>query len=219
MGYFDLTGCCEQDDSVQENSFKEKISQELLNNSYGYLVDGLDIFFAGLGTTLKNEAVEMIKPNNIGIGIWKKWVSSQLDDLGRLFGASADDVVRGFANIETTGFLPQIIEKAGYVGVAVDVGIGINENIEEGVSAEVIVADATVDAAFSIASMVAAGKMGAAGGTVAGSIVPGIGNVAGAIAGFAAGIGLYFVTDVIKVEGKSIKDHVKDGVKKFLGID
>ena len=41
----------------------------------------------------------------------------------------------------------------------------------------------------------------------------------GAIGGFAAGILGYVVTDVIKINGKSIRDTIKDGISELFNWD
>lgn len=53
----------------------------------------------------------------------------------------------------------------------------------------------------------------------AGTVVPGAGNIVGAIGGFAAGILGYVVTDVIKINGKSIRDNIKDGISELFNWD
>ena len=51
-----------------------------------------------------------------------------------------------------------------------------------------------------------------AAGAVAGSVAPGVGNLIGAGVGFIAGVGIYIVTDVIEINGKSIVGWIKEGV-------
>ena len=119
--------------------------------------------------------------------------------------------------IEVKGFFPKVIEKLGYVGVAIDAVLGIQENIEEGSSWQKTVSDATVDVAISGGTLLAAGYAGAGIGAIAGSVVPGAGNVIGAVGGFIVGIGCYVVTDVIKINEKSIRDTIKDGISGFFG--
>lgn len=50
-----------------------------------------------------------------------------------------------------------------------------------------------------------------------GSVVPGAGNIVGAVAGFVIGIVFYLGTDVVEIDGKSIRDHTKDGISGFFG--
>ena len=211
--YIDPTGCSEE----CIDNIEEIIQEFLSDNVYGLVTDGLDITLTGVGTYLKKAIIESIRPNNIGRGIWKKQMASELDDVARIFGSSSDDVVRGFANAEVKGFFPKVIEKLGYVGVAIDAVLGIQENIEEGSSWQKTVSDATVDVAISGGTLLAAGYAGAGIGAIAGSVVPGAGNVIGAVGGFIVGIGCYVVTDVIKINEKSIRDTIKDGISGFFG--
>ena len=210
--YIDPTGCCEEIDDTEELEYI--VQNFLMDNSYGLIMDGLNIGSASLGTILKKNE---IRPNNIGKGTWKKWVSSQLDDVTKIFGSSADDVVRGFANSKVAGLLPKALEKLGYVGAAIDAVAGINENIESGASWQKTSSDAVVDVAVTGTTIWAAGAAGAAIGGAAGTIVPGAGNIAGAVGGFVVGIAGYVITDVVKIDGKSIRDNIKNGLSDFFG--
>lgn len=66
-------------------------------------------------------------------------------------------------------------------------------------------------------SILIAGKAGAGVGALVGSFVPGAGNIVGAVAGFVIGVGIYYITDVINVKGKSIRDHIKDDISGLFG--
>ena len=166
-------------------------------------------------------ALEAIEGNmysfNIGKGLWNKQIANQLDDAARIFGSSADDVVAGVAGSAKTGILPKGIKALGYAGIVIDVGLGINKNVQVGSSWEKTTSDAVVDGAFSIGGMLAGGAAGAKFGTAIGTVAPGAGNVAGAVLGFIVGAGAYVLTDVVKVNGKSIKDHLKDGINSLFG--
>ncbi len=213
--YIDPTGRCEEIESAEDLQYI--IQNGLLDNFYGFVVDGLNITSASLGTMLKKGIIEEIRPNNIGKGTWKKWVSSQLDDVAKLFGSSADDVVRGFANVKVTGLFPKVLDKLGYVGAAIDAITGVKDNIKGGATWQKTTSDAVVDVAVSGATIWAAGTAGMAIGTAAGTVVPGAGNVVGAIGGFIVGVVGYVATDVIKINGKSIRDNIKDGISDFFG--
>ena len=112
---------------------------------------------------------------------------------------------------------PKALNKLGYIGAAIDAVTGIKGNIEKGSSVEKITSDAIIDTAVSVSSIYAAGKAGAWAGGLIGSFVPGVGNVVGAVVGFVAGVGLYYVTDVLEIGGKSIRNHIKDGISNFFG--
>lgn len=52
---------------------------------------------------------------------------------------------------------------------------------------------------------------GAKAGAFIGRYVPGMGGVAGAATGFVIGTSLYVFTDVVEIEGKTVREHIKDG--------
>lgn len=104
----------------------------------------MNISSASIGTYLKKAVSESVRPNNIGIGVWKRTVSSELDDIARVFGLSTDDVVRGFANSKVEGVFPKALNKRGYIGTAIDAVTGIKGNIEKGSSVEKITSDTTM---------------------------------------------------------------------------
>ena len=182
--YIDPTGCTEE---CTDNELDEIIEE----GAFGYIIDGLNISNAVVGTYLKKGIVSAVRPGNIGKGVWAKIVSQDLDDVARFCGASQDDVVRGLANAKVTGVFPKLLDKIGYVGALIDAGIGIKKNIEEGSSWQKTTSDAVVDVAVSGTSILAAGAAGSAIGTAVGSVVPGAGNIVGAVAGFVVGVGIY----------------------------
>ncbi|MFD1068250.1 T7SS effector LXG polymorphic toxin [Oceanobacillus locisalsi] len=97
--------------------------------------------------------------------------------------------------------------KAGWVGVAIDSGLNIKDNIEDGESVQRIVGDAGVDVGVGAVSLAAAGSAAAfTVGTLGAPIL------AGAAAGFVISSGVSAVAG-IEIGGKSVKDHVKDGVQ------
>ena len=210
--YIDPTGCTEE---CIDNGLNEIMEESV----YGYIIDGLSISNAVIGTYLKKGIVSAVRPSNIGKGLWKKMLSEDLDDVARIFGASQDDVIRGLANAKGTGMFPKVLEKVGYIGAFIDSGIGIKKNIEGSSSWQKTTSDAVVDVTVSGTSILLAGKAGAGVGALAGSLVPGAGNIVGAVAGFVIGVGIYYITDVITVKGKSIRDHIKDGISGLFGWD
>ena len=213
LRFIDPTGCMEAVPTIEIVDMESMI----ISGAYGYTVSGMNIFNAVVGTSVKKGVVNAVRPNNIGVGTWSRIVSQDLDDAARIFGSSADDVVRGFANTKVTGFLPKALDKIGYAGVLIDAGNGIWENIEEGASFNKITSDAFIDVTISGSSIWASGIAGSWAGARVGSIEPGIGNIAGAVGGFIAGVIIYFATDGIKIYGKTIRDHIKDGFSWLNG--
>lgn len=210
--YIDPMGCTEES---SDSDLNERIEE----GAFGYIVSGLSISNAFVGTYLKRGIVSAVRPNNIGRGLWAKIVSQDLDDVARFCGASQDDIVRGLANAKITGLFPKILNKIAYIGAFIDAGIGIKENVEAGSTWQKTTSDAVVDVAVSGTSIWAAGAAGSAIGTLAGSFAPGAGNIIGAIGGFVVGILIYVGTDVIEVKGKTIRDHIKDGISGLFGWD
>ena len=193
MKYIDPTGFVAEDDTssvellnlLLENSTVEIVIDFSLPQ-YNVFVDGLDITNTIIGAWLRASVAGATRPNNIGAGAWNKAVNQNLDDIARI-----------------TGSYSKAIKGLGYVGVVVDVGVGINENIKNGASTDRIASDAVVDGAFSVGSLAVAGKAGA----IAGTIVPGAGTAVGAVVGMAG----HVITDSMKINGKSLKDYTKDG--------
>ena len=143
-------------------------------------------------------------------------VSQDMDDVARLFGSSLDDVSKGLANFKTAGLLSKILEQIAYIGAFIDAGIGIKENIASDSSWQKTVSEAVVDIAVSGGSIMLSIKFGALIGSL---VAPGLGTIIGAIAGLILGGFLYYITDVKKVEGKSIRDHIKDYINDAYGWD
>ena len=94
-----------------------------------------------------------------------------------------------------------------YVGVALDVGLGIADNIEAGTRPQKIVSDAIVDTKIEIGIIATSTAIGSA----VGSAVPIAGNIAGAAAGFVAGLAIDWAVNKDIVNGKSLVDLAKDG--------
>ncbi|MDR1467315.1 MAG: hypothetical protein LBI55_02710 [Oscillospiraceae bacterium] len=100
----------------------------------------------------------------------------------------------------------KFVSKASpYIGVALDVYDGINRNIESNTSTDKIVTDVAVDVATGVAGSLLAFKLAAIGSSF---VLPPVGALAGGVAG------LYCIDTLLnsKIDNKSIKDHVKDGL-------
>ena len=212
--YFDPTGCNEE--CATDNDILKIIENTLNGNMYGTIVDGTDVTFTAIGSSLMRAIKNSPRPNNIGVGVWNQQISKQLDDVVKMFGSTGNDIKLGYSTVEKTGILSKGTKAFSYLGVAIDTVVGIKENVEKKSTWKEIMLDATVDVAISGSSMWAAAGAGSAIGSLAGSIVPGIGNVVGAVGGFVAGIFLYGLTDVFKYKGKTLRDTIKDKVNSFF---
>lgn len=160
--------------------------------------DILEAFYRYMRNAVLNEP----RPNNIGKGVWNKQVDADLKWVDDVLGANSK--------------LAKTVDILGKVGIVIDVGVGVYENIQSGTDAQRIVTDAMVDTGVSIGGGLLASAAGsAAAGAVAGSVAPGVGNLIGAGVGFLAGVGIYLVTEVVEINGKSAVDWVKEGVDWF----
>ncbi|WP_105616994.1 RHS repeat-associated core domain-containing protein [Vallitalea okinawensis] len=178
---------------------KAEISEITMNwsnyNNSGTLIDtvnnGVDAA-ALVGQEIIPKVIEnSTKPSNIGPGTWNKMVGQQIDEVT----SSLSSVNKGTAIVNI-------------VLVAIDAGGNINNNVEQGVDTNRIITDATVDVAVGGGAILASTEAGA----LAGSIVPVYGNLVGAGVGFVVGIGYTVVTDVVEIDGKTVEDHMKDGL-------
>jgi hypothetical protein len=139
-----------------------------------------------------------VRPSNIGIGSFTKQCASDLCNVSR------------FDTISSRAF-----STAAYGVALMDVGIGIYDNVQNHAPVKKIVLDATVDAVVSGGSIWAAGAAGSAIGNAAGSVFPVAGNVIGAGAGFVIGAGLYALTDMIPIGGKTVRGWIKEWINGF----
>ncbi|WP_166244934.1 WXG100 family type VII secretion target [Paenibacillus turpanensis] len=113
------------------------------------------------------------------------------------------------------------LKSLGGLGIAVEAAFGVKENIDANAGGSKIVADATVDVAIGVGSMAAGAAVGAQVGAAVGSVVPVAGTIVGGVVGAVAGVGVSVVTDVVQINGKSISEWAKDGVKSAIdgGLD
>ena len=182
----------------------------------------LDEYFAGKTTfeifinndmreavyeTMRNAVNTAVRPNNIGKGVWAKQVNRDLQWIEDVFGKGSK-MAKG-------------LKAAPWFGVALDTSLGLYENIQNGEPVQEIFTDAVLDAGFSALGV----GIGAAGSTLAtvlatsmlsgtaiGTAVPGLGNVIGAIGGVLVGLGYYGVTEVMKINGKSVTEWVDEWI-------
>lgn len=164
-------------------------------NYYGYINNGLGITNGILENSLVEGCQKAVRPNNIGVGTWSRIVSEDIQSI-----------------TSTTSKISKGLEWAGYAGDIVGLGFevygDVTENINSGAKWEEYVADIGVDVGFVVGGMLI--------GAAAGSVVPGAGTLAGAIIGAVVGILYYTVTEVITINGKSLKDWAKTGLNWVL---
>ncbi|WP_079707593.1 T7SS effector LXG polymorphic toxin [Paraliobacillus ryukyuensis] len=146
------------------------------------------------------EVVGIRKPANRNTKIYdKKYVDQQVKKGNKVPIANRVNV--------RAGAVSGLKTKAGWLGVAIDTGLNVKDNIEDGESAQRIVGDAGVDVGIGAVSLAAAGAVSAiAVGTVGLPV----------LAGVALGIGASYVISGLagmEIGGKSVTDHVKDGVQ------
>lgn len=111
------------------------------------------------------------------------------------------------------------------IGIVIDIGFDFMQDWDKGW--EQLTADVVVDTALGIASTIAttyvaslvAGlvtemMIGAAIGTCI--PIPVVGTIVGAVVGVVVGLAIVLVTEVLMINGKSIKDWAKEGVKWAL---
>ena len=173
------------------------------NNSVSLstIVDILSALFEiGIGGTLAlvGHIVKTApRPNNIGIGIFRK---NQTAYLGKLDKA---------ANI-----LGKVSTVVAVISTVISVVEGIKTGIDSGYSTGRIVANAITDTVVFGGTTLILGAIGGKIGGLLGSVLPGLGNVIGAAIGFALGLAIGFLFD-LEVGGKSIINHIRDGVYNF----
>ncbi len=132
----------------------------------------------------------------------KEYVKQQVNR-----GKSGDKIPIADKVNAKAGAISGLKTKAGWLGVAIDVGLNAKDNIEDGESVQRIVGDAGVDVGIGAVSLATAGAAAAfAVGTMGAPVL------AGAAIGVGVSYGISFVAG-IEIGGKSVTDHVKDGVQ------
>ena len=93
------------------------------------------------------------------------------------------------------------------------------ENIQNAQPVQEILTDAALDVGFgalgvgissagaSLATILATSALS---GTAIGTAVPGLGNVIGAVGGILVGLGYYALTEVVKINGKSVTEWLDE---------
>lgn len=145
--------------------------------------------------SLENAINTSSKPKNIGAGIYARQCANNLQMISKASKVTA-----------------KVLNVISYGSVVIDVGYGIYNNINNNSSTKKIVLDAIVDVTISGGSVWASAAMGSFVGTAVGTVLPVARNANGAGVGFVVGIGIYALTDMISFNGKSARNHMKEGV-------
>ncbi len=147
---------------------------------------------------------------NIGKGTWDKGIAKELAKQSKFYSK---------AN--------KVLEKLGYIGVGLDVFIGIYENIQAGTSWQRTVSDAFVDLTISLFVLTTSAFLAEISGVVFGAIIGAIfGSAPGAAVGAALGsrIGMivltiaysgllgYFFNEREGDNGKIINEQMKEAM-------
>ena len=160
------------------------------SNIYGSLITGLDSGREGL----TNYCVGSIKqdpcPPNIGIGIFEKQRQAELSNIR--------SVNAGFQ---------KAFSVMAYGSALIDVGVGVRNNLASDAPFKKVAIDATVDAVYSGGAVFISAKAGA---LIGGCIGGPVGAFVGIFAGYLTGIGLYYLTDLMYVDGKNIRTWQKE---------
>ena len=138
-----------------------------------------------------------VRPSNIGIGIYNKQVNKAIGSLSK-----------------ASNILSKISTGMAVVSTIISVVDCINTDIKRGYSVDRVVSNAVTNTVIYGGLAFGIGAMGGKIGSILGSVVPGLGNVIGAAVGFAVGIAVGFLLD-LQINGKSIIDHIRDGVYSF----
>lgn len=102
----------------------------------------------------------------------------------------------------------------GRAMTAAGVLMGMAENLQEGTSVPRILTDALVDTGIGLGTTAVSAAASAAGtaylGAEVGSVVPIAGTAVGATTGFVVGGIIYFATDMLQLNGKTLREGTKD---------
>lgn len=94
-----------------------------------------------------------------------------------------------------------------YGSALIDVGVGVRNNLASDAPFKKVSIDATVDAVYSGGAVFISAKAGA---LIRGCIGGPVGAFVGIFAGYLTGIGLYYLTDLMYVDGKNIRTWQKE---------
>lgn len=152
----------------------------------------------GSGLTIFGWAIKTgVRPNNIGIGIYKQKVNINLTKLNT-----------------ASRVLSKISTGLAVLSVGVSVIDDLINDVEKGYSFERTLSNTVTNIAVYGGTTFALGFIGGKIGALVGSFVPVLGNVVGATVGFALGMAISCLLD-LQINGKTIMDHIRDGVYNF----
>ena len=159
--------------------------------------DALDLLYSMLKDAINTSA----RPSNMGKREWNRIVTKSLEQLDNLYGP--------------TSKLAKGLKAAPYMAIIFDAVAGGIENAIDGEDIQEIATDASIDLVVGAGSTLLSGAVSsmvssAVAGTAVGSVAPGIGNLIGMAAGAVVGIGMYVITDVVNINGKSFTEWLDE---------
>ena len=185
---------------------------DLIDTTYDATTNGLSVMNEANNLVMPKYIKQQPRPKEIGKGTWEKGITKELAEQSKFYSK---------AN--------KVLEKLGYVGVGLDVGIGIYKNRQAGVNWQRTISDATIDLMISlvifavavpIATVIAAALGAALGGLVGLFLGSGPGAAVGAALGSGISIAIisilvasgldYFFNKWKGDNGKTISDQMKE---------
>lgn len=181
---------------------------DLIDTTYDSIADGLNVMNEAGNYVMPKYIKEQPRPKNIGKGTWDKGITKELAEQSKFYSK---------AN--------KVLEKLGYIGIGLDVGIGIYKNIEAGTSWQRTASDAFVDLTLSMFIFTVAPFLAEITGLFFGAVIgflfgSGPGAAVGAVLG--SGLGLAVLTIAYAflldyelnkneiINGKTINQQMKD---------
>lgn len=187
---------------------------DLIDTTYDATTDGLPVMNEVNNLTMPKIIKEQPRPKNIGKGTWDKGIAKELAKQSKFYSK---------AN--------KVLEKLGYIGVGLDVFIGIYENRQAGTSWKRTASDAFVDLTISLFIFAVAVPIATVVAAVLGAVLGGLvgvvfGSGPGAVLGAALGSGISIAIISILVasglnylfnkwdgyKGKTISEHMKEAL-------
>lgn len=183
---------------------------DLIDTTYDATTDGLPVMNEVNNLTMPKIIKEQPRPKNIGKGTWDKGIAKELAKQSKFYSK---------AN--------KVLEKLGYIGVGLDVFIGIYENIQAGTSWKRTASDAFVDLTISLFIFTVAPFLAEITGIILGAVIGAVfGSAPGAAVGAALGSGLglsvltiayaylldHELNDREIINGKTINEQMKEAM-------